>query len=119
MVTRTAAMSIEALNKIIKEVQALTPDERRELIERLTVEEQRSVEHYERRPGSLNGTVTYMAPDFVDIELSQLSTHTEERTNDSPTLREWLNETRNLRTKLPLTSDSVIILRELREGRSK
>jgi len=58
------AMSTEALNRIIKEVKALTPDERRELIDRLAHEEQNSQEHTVRRPGTLKGTVKYMAPDF-------------------------------------------------------
>lgn len=57
-------MSTEALNRIIKEVQALTPDERRELIDRLAHEEQTSREHIVRRPGTLKGTVKYMAADF-------------------------------------------------------
>jgi len=71
------SMSTEALNKIIKEVDALTPQERRELIDRLAHEEQ-----------------------------------------NSP-LREWLITARNMRAELPLTSDSVEILRELREVRSR
>lgn len=69
-------MSTEALNRIFKEVNSLTPQERRELIDRLAHEEQ-----------------------------------------DSP-LREWLTKARNIRSALPLTSDSVDILRELREVRS-
>ena len=69
-------MSTEALNKIIREVDALTPQERRELIDRLAHEEQ-----------------------------------------NSP-LREWLTKARTMRADLPLTSDSVDILRELREVRS-
>ncbi len=36
-------MSTEALNRIIKEVNALTPQERRELIDRLAHEEQNSL----------------------------------------------------------------------------
>jgi hypothetical protein len=71
------AMSTEALNRIIKEVNALTPQERRELIDRLAREEQ-----------------------------------------NSP-LREWLTKARHMRAALPLTSDSVDILRELREVRSR
>lgn len=74
-------MSTEALNKIIKEVNDLTPQERRELIDRMTHEEQNSQEQ-----------------------------------NDAATLREWLNEARNMRAELPLTSDSVDIVRELREA---
>jgi hypothetical protein len=70
-------MSTEALNKIIKEVDALTPQERRELIDRLAHEEQHSP------------------------------------------LREWLTKARNMRAELPLTSDSVDLLRELRETRSR
>jgi hypothetical protein len=57
-------MSTEALNRIIKEVNALTPQERRELIDRLAREEQNSHEQIVRRPGTLKGTVKYMAPDF-------------------------------------------------------
>ena len=70
-------MSTEALNRIIKEVNALTPQERRELIDRLADEEQ-----------------------------------------NSP-LREWLTRARNMRAELPFTSDSVNILREVREVRSR
>jgi hypothetical protein len=58
------AMSTDALNRIIKEVNALTPEERRELIDRLAHEEQDSREHTVCRPGTLKGTVKYMAPDF-------------------------------------------------------
>lgn len=57
-------MSTEALNKIIKEVKALSPEERRELIERLEHEDEESKGHATRRPGTLRGTVKYMAPDF-------------------------------------------------------
>jgi hypothetical protein len=78
------AMSTEALNRIMKEVNALTSQERRELIDRLA--------H---------------------------NTHEEEIAADTATLRKWLNEARNMRAELPLTSDSVDILRELREVRSR
>ncbi len=49
-------MSTEALNRIIKEVNALTPQERRELIERLAHDSQ---EQIERKPGTLkkNGQI--------------------------------------------------------------
>ena len=77
-------MSTEALNKIIKEVNDLTPQERRELLDRMAHEEQNSQEQI-----------------------------------DTATLREWLNEARNMRAELPLTSDSVDIVRELREVRSR
>ena len=70
-------MSTEAFNRIIKEVSALTPQERRELIDRLAHEEQYSP------------------------------------------LREWLTKARDMRAELPLTSDSVDILREVREVRSR
>ena len=70
-------MSTEALNRIIKEVTALTPQERRELIDRLAHEEQ-----------------------------------------NSP-LREWLTKARKKRAELPHTSDSVDMLRDLREVRSR
>jgi len=45
-------MSTEALNRIIKEVKALTPQERRELIDRLAHEVQNSQEQAVRRPGT-------------------------------------------------------------------
>ena len=112
-------MSTEALNRIIKEVNALTPQERRELIDRLAHEEQNSQEQIVRNPGTLKGTVKYMAADFDDSTPSRLSPHEEEITPDSTTLREWLNGARNMRAELPLTSDSVEILRELREVRSR
>lgn len=57
-------MSIEAIDRIIEEVKALSPDERRQLIDRLADEEQEVEEHYPRHPGGLKGTVKYMAPDF-------------------------------------------------------
>lgn len=76
-------MSTEALNRIMKEVNALTAQERLDLIDRLAN-----------------------------------STDQGEITNDKVTLRDWLNEARNMRAELPLTSDSVDILRELREVRS-
>ena len=101
------AMSTEALNRIIKEINALTPQERRELIEWLKHEEQNSQKQVVRKPGTLKGTVKYMAPDFDDSELSSSSTHEEEIPADTATLREWLNEARNMRAELPLTSDSV------------
>ena len=49
---------------VVTEAKALTPDERRELIERLAQEEKNSRERNVRRPGTLKGTVKYMAPDF-------------------------------------------------------
>ena len=110
-------MSTEALDRIIKEVNALTPQERRELIDRLAHEERDSQEQMVREPGILDPTVRYGAPDF-DAGLS-LSTHEKEITANGTTLAEWLNEARNMRAELPLTSDSVDILRELREVRSK
>lgn len=88
-------MSTEALNRIINEVNNLTPQERRELIDRLAHDERNSQEH-------------------IDA-LSNLNTIPD----DTGTLREWLNETRNIRAELPLTSDSVDMLRELREVRSR
>ena len=112
-------MSTEALNRIIKEVDELTPQERRELIDRLAHEKQNSQEQIVRRPETLKGTVKHMAPDFDDSALSSLSTHDKEIAADTATLREWLNEARNMRAELPLTSDSADILRELREVRSR
>jgi hypothetical protein len=111
------AMSNEALNRIIKEVNTLTPQERRELIEQLTHAEQNSEAQIVRKPGTLKGTVKTLASDF-DAGLS-LTTHEEKMAANSTTLAEWLNEARNMRAELPLTSDSVDILRELREVRSR
>ena len=48
----------------IREVKTLTPDERRELIDRLAHDEENSRDQIVRRPGTLKGTVKYMAPDF-------------------------------------------------------
>ena len=84
-------MSTEALDRIIKEAKALTPEERHELIDRLAHEEQNSQLGL-RNSGSMNRMVV------------------------KP---EWLNKARNMRTELPLTSDSVEIVRELREVRSR
>ena len=111
------AMSTEALNRIIKEVNLLTPQERRELIDRLTHEEQNSQERIMPKPETLNGTIKSRATDFN--ARSSVSTHEEAMIADGATLREWLNEARNMRAELPLTSDSVDILKELREARSR
>lgn len=118
MLINTAAMSSDALDRLIKEVQALTPDEQRQLIDRLAAEKLDSQEPDAQRSGSLEEAIKDMATDFEDTEHSQLNTHSEERQN-SATLGEWLNETRARRAELPLTSDSVNILRELRDTRSK
>ena len=69
-------MSTEALDRIIAELKELTPDERRELIDRLAEA-------------------------------------------DTVTLQDWVNQARYIRAELPLTSDSVNLLRELREVRSQ
>jgi len=111
-------MSTEALNRIIKEVKALTPQERRELIDRLADEEQNSQKQNGRKSGTLKETVN-MASDFEHSALSSESSHANEITGNTVTLREWLNEARNMRAELPLTSDSVDILRELREVRAR
>jgi hypothetical protein len=58
-------MSTEILNRIIKEVKSLSPDDRRRLLEHLERDEELSIaEPPVRRPGTLQGTVKYMAPDF-------------------------------------------------------
>ena len=58
-------MSTERLNRIIEEVKALTPDDRRRLLERLEQDERPAKpDMHVRRPGTLKGTVKYMAPDF-------------------------------------------------------
>jgi len=110
-------MSAEALDRIIKEVEALTPEERRELLDRL-VDEEHSQGH-QMRSESFKETVKDMTSDFEKSAFSQINTHNQQSPGESATLREWLNETRKIRTTLPLTSDSVNILRELREARSK
>jgi hypothetical protein len=113
------AISTEALNRIIKEVERPHTARTCELIELLAHEEQNSQEQIMREPGTLKGTVKYMAPDFDDSAPSSLSPHEEESEADTATLRAWLNGARNVRAELPLTSDSVDILRELREVRSR
>ena len=58
-------MSTDRLNRIIEEVKALTPDDRRRLLERLEQDEELSTPKTPaRRAGTLKGTVKYMAPDF-------------------------------------------------------
>jgi Protein of unknown function (DUF2281) len=58
-------MSTERLNRIIEEVKALTPDDRRRLLERLEQDEELSASKTpQRQAGTLKGTVKYMAPDF-------------------------------------------------------
>jgi Protein of unknown function (DUF2281) len=58
-------MSTERLNRIIEEVKALSPDDRRRLLERLEQDEELwAAETGARRAGTLKGTVKYMAPDF-------------------------------------------------------
>ena len=111
-------MSTEALNRIIKELNALTPQERRELIDRLAHEEQNS-QHIVRKPGTLKGRIKHMAPDFDNLTLSNSSTREDEISADTHTLGEWLNDARTMRAELPLTSDSVDMLRQLREARSR
>ena len=112
------AMSTEALNRIIKEVEALTPQERRELIDRLAHEEQNSEKPVVRKPGTLKGTVKYMGPDFDESLFPGVSTE-EETSPRSESLRHWLNKARKTRALLPLTGNSVDILREIREARSR
>lgn len=107
-------MSTEELNRILKEVNQLTPQERRELIDRLAHEEQDSQEQIVPK-----GAVKYIAADVDDSAPSNLSTHDKEITAVTATLRQWVNDARNLRAELPLTSDSVDLLRELREVRSR
>jgi hypothetical protein len=59
------AMSTDRLNRIIEEVKSLTPDDRRRLLESLEHDEELSTTKMPvRRPGTLKGTVKYMAPDF-------------------------------------------------------
>lgn len=58
-------MSTGRLNRIIEEVKSLSPDDRRRLLERLEQEEEFSrPKTAVRRPGTLKGTVKYLAPDF-------------------------------------------------------
>jgi hypothetical protein len=57
-------VSAEAINKIIKEVKALTPEERRQLLARLTREEKTPEERLPRKAGTLKGTVKYIDSDF-------------------------------------------------------
>ena len=58
-------MSIDILDRILEEVKSLSPEDRRRLFERL--EEDKELATHDtpvRRPGTLKGTVKYMAPDF-------------------------------------------------------
>jgi hypothetical protein len=57
-------MSTEAVIRILDAVNALTGEERRQLLERLTSEECKPHQPVKRRAGTLKGTIKYMAPDF-------------------------------------------------------
>jgi len=58
-------MSTDRLNKIFEEVKSLSPEDRRRLLERLEQDEELATHDTPvRRPGTLKGTVKYMAPDF-------------------------------------------------------
>jgi hypothetical protein len=70
-------MSTERLNRIIEEVKALTPDDRRRLLERLEQDEELSTPKTPaRQAGTLKGTVKYMAPDF-DAPLDEFKEYME------------------------------------------
>lgn len=70
-------MSTDRLNRIIKEVKSLSPDDRRRLIERLEQDEDLSpIKTPVRKAGSLTGTVKYMAPDF-DAPLDEFKEYME------------------------------------------
>ena len=56
-------MSTEKLDRIIEEVNSLSPDDRRRLLERLEEDDKLSTSK-PRQAGTLKGTVKYMAPDF-------------------------------------------------------
>jgi hypothetical protein len=47
------------------------------------------------------------------FDLSSQSNRSEEITADKSTLWEWLSKARNMRSELPLTRDSVEIVKEL------
>jgi hypothetical protein len=65
-------MSTERLNRIIEEVNSLSPDDRRRLLEHLEQAEELAMPKTTlRRAGTLKGTVKYMAPDF-DAPLDDL-----------------------------------------------
>jgi propanediol utilization protein len=58
-------MSTDRLTRILEQVKALSPDDRRRLVERLENDEELStLKSPVRRAGTLKGTVKYMAPDF-------------------------------------------------------
>ena len=58
-------MTTDSLNEKIKEAKSLTPDDRRCFLEHLEMDEElSSPKPPVRRPGTLKGTVKYMAPDF-------------------------------------------------------
>ena len=70
-------MSTERLNRIIEEVKALTPDDRRRLLECLEQNEELSASKTPRRQaGTLKGTVKYIAPDF-DAQLDEFREYME------------------------------------------
>ena len=57
-------------------------------------------------------------PDGTRVSIIPEPLHTAWVSPPALTLHEWLAMARGLRAQLPLTSDSVDILRQLREGRA-
>jgi hypothetical protein len=57
-------------------------------------------------------------PEGTRVSIIPEALHTARVSPPAVTLHEWLSMARGLRAQLPLTSDSVDILRQLREGRA-
>jgi len=57
-------------------------------------------------------------PEGTRVSIIPEALHTAWVSPPAVTLHEWLSMARGLRAQLPLTSDSVDILRQLREGRA-
>ena len=73
--------------------------------------------------GIVKGKMVVLEGDVILPEGTRVSVIPEETntisiSNPSLTLKTWLQEARQIRSRLPTTSDSVEILRQLREERA-
>lgn len=68
--------------------------------------------------GVVHGRSVDLEDDALLPEGTRVTVIPEEPTNETYSLGAWLQETRQIRSQLPLTSDSVGILEEIRQERT-
>ncbi len=68
--------------------------------------------------GIVRGKLIELEDDTVLPEGTRVRVIPEDMAGENSALLEWLQEARQLRTQFPMTSDSVEILRHLRQGRA-